>query len=69
MTTSGVVEEQKRPKGAPYYVLADAEQNLVLLEPVARVGRYRGEHVTVRGRFEFDPHQGRLIRVAVIERR
>ncbi len=66
VTSSGVVEKQKNPKGAPYYVLADAQQNLVLLEPVARVRRYRGEHVTVRGRFEFDPRQGRSIRVVVI---
>jgi hypothetical protein len=68
VTSSGTVEEQKNPRGAPYYVLADAERNLVLLEPVARVRRYRGEHVTVRCRFEFDPRQGRLIRVAVINR-
>jgi len=66
VTSSGVVEKRKNPKGAPYYVLADAQQNLVLLEPVARVRRYRGEHVTVRGRFEFDPRQGRSIRVVVI---
>jgi len=68
VTTRGVVEEQKDPKGAPYYVLADASQNLMLLEPTARVRRYRGDRVTVRGRFQFDPRQGRLIRVAGISR-
>lgn len=67
-TSSGTVEEQKNLKGAPDYVLADAEQNLVLLEPVARVRRYRGEHVTVRGRFELNPRQGRLIRITIINR-
>ena len=68
VTTRGVVEEQKNSKGAPYYVLADASQNLVLLEPATRVRRYRGDRVTVRGRFQFDPRQGRLIRVAGISR-
>ena len=68
VTTRGVVEEQKNPKGAPYYVLADGSQNLVLLEPATRVRRYRGDRVTVRGRLQFDPRQGRLIRVAGISR-
>jgi len=66
MTTSGIVEKQTTAKGVPYYVLADGDQNLVLLEPATRVRRYRGESVTVRGRFELDPHQGRLIRVVAI---
>jgi len=68
VTTSGVVEEQKNANGTRYFVLADAEQNLVLLEPAAQVRHFRGDRVTVHGRFEFDPHQGRLIRVAAISR-
>ncbi len=68
VSTTGLVEQQSSPSGTAYYVLADTAQDLVLLEPPSSARPYRGERVTVHGRFELDPRQGRLIRVTSIRR-
>lgn len=68
VSTAGVVELQRSSNGMADYVLADAAQDLVLLEPPSRARLYQGKRVTVRGRFAFDPHQGRLIRIVSIRR-
>jgi len=68
VSTAGVVERQRSGNGSAYYVLADPAQDLVLLEPAATARRYAGEQVTVHGRFELDPHQGRVIRLMSIRR-
>lgn len=69
VTTSGRVEKQTNVDGTPYYVLTDTERNLVILLPASRARPYVGRKVSVRGRFGFNPHVGRLIRIAVISTR
>ncbi len=64
--TSGRVEEQTNVDGTRYYVLADPAQDLVVLVPARRARPYAGRAVSVTGRFGFDPHIGRLVRIAVI---
>jgi len=66
LSTSGTVEEQTNVDGSHYYVLADASQNLVILVPSRVARRYAGRRVSVSGRFGFDPHIGRLIRIGRI---
>jgi hypothetical protein len=68
VSTAGVVERQRSGNGSAYYVLADPAQDLVLLEPAETARRYQGEQVTVHGRFELDPRQGRVIHVVSIRR-
>ena len=68
VSTTGVVERQRSSNGSAYYVLADTAQDLVLLEPPVAARRYRGEQVTVHGRFELDPSQGRVIHLLSIRR-
>ena len=67
ISASGIVERQSNPNGSRYYVLADASQDLVILVPNQTASRYAGEHVSVTGRFEMDPHAGRLIHIERIE--
>ena len=64
--TTGRVEEQTNANGTHYFVLADRAQNLVILVPARRARPYAGRDVSVSGRFGFNPHVGRLIRIAVI---
>lgn len=64
--TSGRVEQQTNVDGSHYYVLTDSAQNLVILVPFRRARRYAGREVSLSGRFGFDPHVGRLIRIASI---
>lgn len=66
VTTSGRVEEQTNPDGSHYYVLGDAAQNLVVLVPFGRARRFKGQNVSATGRVGFNPHEGRLIRIARI---
>lgn len=66
VTTSGRVEEQTDVNGSHYYVLTDRAQNLVILVPAARARRFKGRDVSVSGRFGFNRHEGRLIRIARI---
>jgi len=66
VTTSGRGEKQAGANGTAYYVLADAQQDLVILTPSRAANRYVGQAVTVSGRFGLDPHAGRLIDVASI---
>jgi len=65
--TSGRVEQQTNVDGTRYYVLADAAHDLVVLVPARRARPYAGRAVSVSGRFGFDPHIGRLVRIAVIK--
>jgi hypothetical protein len=65
VATSGLVEEQGSGN-SHYFVLADRQQDLVALEPERLVRRYRGEQVSVRGLFRFEPQVGRLIQVKQI---
>jgi len=69
VSTRGTVEAQSNPNGSRYYVLADAEQDLVILVPNGTARRFAGHEVAVRGRFGFDPHVGRLIRITQISAR
>jgi len=64
--TSGRVEEQTNVDGTRYYVLADPAQDLVVLVPARRARPYAGRAVSVSGRFGFNTHVGRLIRIATI---
>jgi len=41
-------------------------QNLVILVPARRARRFAGRDVSVSGRFGFNPHVGRLIRIASV---
>lgn len=68
VSTTGFVERQRSGNGSAYYVLADTAQDLVLLEPAAIARRYQGKQVTVQGRFDLDPHRGRVIHVVSIKR-
>lgn len=66
VTTSGRVEKQTNANGTHYYILADSQQDLVILTPSRAAQPYVGQAVSVSGRFDFDPRAGRLIRVASI---
>ena len=66
VSTSGRVERQAETNGTPYYVLADPAQDLVLLAPSRKAKPYLGRIVSVRGRFGFDPHAGRVIQIVSI---
>jgi uncharacterized protein (DUF58 family) len=67
--SEGTVERERDPSGATYYVLSDGRGDLVGLKPTARAGRYRGERVSVRGRFEVQGGFGRVLLIHVIEAR
>lgn len=67
VSTSGTVERQRNTDGTAYYVLTDAQQDLVSLRPPGRVERYVGRSVVVTGRFEVDPTAGRVIRLAQVK--
>lgn len=66
VSTSGSVERQRNTDGTPYYVLTDAQQDLVGLWPPRRAKPYVGRSVVVTGRFEVDPTAGRVIRLQQI---
>ena len=50
VTTSGRVEMQTNPDGTRYYILADSQQDLVILTPSGAVRRYVGRAVLISGR-------------------
>ena len=66
VSTSGTVEAQTNADGSRYYVLTDAEGDLVALLPDRLARRYDDRRVSVDGRFGFDPKAGRLIRIGRI---
>lgn len=67
VSTSGSVERQRNTDGTAYYVLTDAQQDLVILQPASRAKPYVGRAVVVTGRFEVDPTAGRVIRLQQIK--
>lgn len=69
VSTSGTVEGQSNGNGSRYYVLTDSEQDLVVLVPSRTARRFVGDAVVVSGRFGFDPHAGRLVRIERIRLR
>ncbi len=63
VVTEGTVREiRDHPDAEPYHVLEDAHDNRVRLLPDELAAEYAGRRVQVRGGFEFDPGQGRLLR-------
>jgi hypothetical protein len=64
--TDGTVEAQANMNRSRYYVLTDQAQNLLVLVPARLARRYVGKRVSVAGRFGFNVHVGRLIRIARI---
>lgn len=69
ISTSGRVEVERDANGSRYYVLTDPEQDLVELLPAGTARRFVGDAVVVRGRFGFDPHSGRVLRIERISLR
>lgn len=65
VSTSGTVREFS-DGGTTYYVLEDADQDRVALEPANEAAPYAGEDVTVTGRFTFGQETGRRIDVTTI---
>lgn len=66
VSTSGTVRRERNADGSRYYVLADPQQDLVVLRPGSRAARYVGRPVSVTGRFGIDPRAGRVIRLRQI---
>jgi hypothetical protein len=69
VSTSGSVEAEKNANGSRYYVLADPAQDLVVLVPNRAARRFVGDQVVVTGRFGFEPHAGRVVRIEQISLR
>jgi hypothetical protein len=63
--TTGSVEPIRDSSGA-YYVLADAQQDRVTLEPAEQAARFVNRRVTVTGQFHFDAHTGRSLHIATL---
>jgi hypothetical protein len=66
--TTGTVREFGEEEGAlvHHYVVEDAAQNRVELQPSERVAPFVGQRVTVTGRFQFDEAEGRVLTVTEI---
>src|SRR5712691_61657 len=69
VSTTGTVEVARNANGSRYYVLTGSAQDLVALLPDRTARRFVGELVVVSGRFGFDPHAGRVVRIERISRR
>jgi hypothetical protein len=67
--TTGTVREFGEDEGAlvHHYVVEDAGQNRVELQPGERAAPFVGQRVTVTGRFRFDEAEGRVLAVTEIE--
>jgi hypothetical protein len=65
VSTSGTVREFS-DSGGTYYVLENAEQDRVALEPADEAAPYAGQDVTVAGRFTFGQETGRRIELTTI---
>lgn len=65
ITTSGRVQAFT-DSGGTYYVLTDEAENRVALAPTEDAAGYSGKQVTVTGRFDFSPEQGRRIQIDTI---
>lgn len=60
--TQGTVRRFVDASG-PYFVLEDSEQDRVELLPASLIMPFLGARIAVDGRFGFDDHEGRFIRV------
>lgn len=61
VSTSGVIREERGGYGDSTFLLSDGRGDLVELEPAGKAAPYVGRRVAVSGRFELDPHLGRVI--------
>lgn len=65
--TSGTVRRFKdSATSTPYFVLEDAKQNRVKLDPADGAERYVGRHIVVEGRFTYSDTKGQQLAVTGI---
>ncbi|MGH2908036.1 MAG: hypothetical protein ACRDK8_01910, partial [Solirubrobacteraceae bacterium] len=67
INTSGTLRRFTDPNGSSYYILTDPEQDRVIVRPATAAAAYLHRHVTITGKFEFDPHAGRILKARHVQ--